>query len=77
MDQEQLFLPPEMCIRDRKEGNVGFFTAWRLLAMAYDDGVASNSVLWTPDSSASLYRYLELCKPGATFSNAGISCTGI
>lgn len=48
-----------------KEGNVGFFTAWRLVAMAYDDGVASNSVLWMPDSNAKLYRYLELCKQGA------------
>lgn len=60
-----------------KEGNVGFFTAWRLLAMAYDDGVASNSVLWTPDSSASLYRYLELCKPGAfvTSTNQNVPAT--
>ena len=46
-----------------KEGNVGFFTAWRLLAMAYDDGVASNSVLWTPDSSASPVSYTHLTLP--------------
>lgn len=60
-----------------KEGNVGFFTAWRLVAMAYDEGVASNSVLWMPDSSASLYRYLELCRPGAfvTSSNQNVPAT--
>ncbi len=48
-----------------KVGNVGFFTAWRLKAMSFDDGVMKNSVLWTPDSSASLYRYLELAQPNA------------
>lgn len=60
-----------------KEGNVGFFTAWRLVAMAYDEGVASNSVLWMPDSSACLYRYLELCRPGAfvTSSNQNVPAT--
>lgn len=60
-----------------KEGNVGFFTAWRLVAMAYDDGVASNSVLWMPDSNAKLYRYLELCKQGAfvTSTNENVPAT--
>ncbi len=60
-----------------KEGNVGFFPAWRLLAMGFDDGVAKNSVLWMPDSSASLYRYLELAKPGAfvTCTNENVPAT--
>ena len=50
-----------------KAGNVGFFTAWRLIAMGYDDGVAKDAVLWTPgeETGASLYRYLEMAKPGA------------
>jgi putative aldouronate transport system substrate-binding protein len=54
-----------------KEGNVGFFTCWRLLAMGMDDGVAKDCVLYTPDESASLYRYIEMAKPGAfvTVSN--------
>jgi putative aldouronate transport system substrate-binding protein len=53
-----------------KEGNVGFFTAWRLTAMGYDDGVAKTCELYTPDSSAQLYRYLEMAKNGAY-----ITCT--
>ena len=52
-----------------KEGNVGFFTCWRMTAMGLDDGVAKDSVLYLPvapeGSSASLYRYLELAKNGA------------
>lgn len=48
-----------------KEGNVGFFTAWRLLAMGFDDSVAKSCELYTPDSNAQLYRYLELAKNGA------------
>ena len=48
-----------------KEGNVGFFTCWRLTAMGLDDGVAKDCVLYTPESNASLYRYLELAKNGA------------
>ena len=47
-----------------KTGNVGFCTLWRLKAMGFDEGVASNATLWMPDSSASLYRYLELARPG-------------
>ena len=53
-----------------KEGNVGFFTAWRLIAMGLDDGVAKTCELYTPDSSAQLYRYLEMAKNGAY-----ITCT--
>lgn len=60
-----------------KEGNVGFFPAWRLIAMGFDDGVAANSVLWMPDSSASLYRYLELARPNAfvTTTNENVPAT--
>nr|WP_308628355.1 extracellular solute-binding protein [uncultured Eisenbergiella sp.] len=81
---EEELVDPEIVSQDfntvetkLKEGNVGFFTAWRLVAMAYDEGVASNSVLWMPDSSASLYRYLELCRPGAfvTSSNQNVPAT--
>lgn len=48
-----------------KAGNVGFFTAWRLTAMGYDEGVMKSCELYMPDSSAQLYRYLELAKGGA------------
>ena len=45
--------------------------------MGFDDGVAANSVLWMPDSSASLYRYLELARPNAfvTVTNENIPAT--
>lgn len=69
--QEEL-LDPEVISQDvntietkLKEGDVGFFTAWRLVSMGFDDGVARDCVLYTPDSSANLYRYLELAKKGA------------
>lgn len=61
-----------------KAGNVGFFTAWRLLAMGFDDGVAKNSVLWLPDSSTtSCYRSMEIAKPGAfvTVTNKNVEAT--
>lgn len=52
-----------------KEGNVGFFNGWRLLAMGFDDGVAANSVCIIPPSaegtSAKQDRYLELARPCA------------
>lgn len=52
-----------------KEGNVGFFTAWRLLAMGFDDGVAANSVCIQPPSAegtnALMHRTLEVARPGA------------
>lgn len=81
---EEELVDPEVLSQDLntietklKEGNVGFFTAWRLLAMGFDDGVAANSVLWMPDSSASLYRYLELARPNAyvTVTNENIPAT--
>jgi len=81
---EEELVDPEIASQDfttletkLKEGNVGFFTAWRLLAMAYDDGVASNSVLWMPDESASLYRYLELARPCGyvTVTNENVPAT--
>ncbi len=54
-----------------KAGNAGFFTAWRLTGMGFDDGVLQTSVLYTPDSTAKLARILEVAKGGAyiTVSN--------
>ena len=50
-----------------KEGNVGFFAAWRLLAMGFDDGVAKDCTLYMPAGpegrKASLLRYIEMAKP--------------
>ena len=52
-----------------KEGNVGFFTSWRLTAMGFDNGVASNSVCILPPSAegsnALMHRILEVARPGA------------
>lgn len=59
-------------------GNVGFFTAWRLIAMAWDEGVAKDAVFWMPDTEAtSCYRYLEVARPGAyiTATNENVEAT--
>lgn len=52
-----------------KEGNVGFFTLWRLIAMGMDDGVASNSVCIMPPSAEGtnslMHRTLEIASPAA------------
>ncbi len=62
-----------------KEGNVGFFAAWRLLAMGFDDGVAKDCVLYMPEGpegrKASLLRYMEMAKAGAflTVSNEHVA----
>lgn len=49
------------------EGNVGYFSAWRLIAMGWDDGVAKNCECILPPSaegtSAYMDRYVELAKP--------------
>lgn len=49
------------------EGNVGFFSAWRLKAMGWDDGVCANSECILPPSvdgnGAYMDRYLELARP--------------
>lgn len=60
-----------------KGGNAGFFTAWRLLAMGFDDGVAKDCVFWMPDSSASCYRYLEVARPAGyvTATNQNVEAT--
>lgn len=60
-----------------KEGNAGFFTAWRMKAMGFDDGVAKDCVFWMPDDSASCYRYLEVARPGAfiTATNQNVEAT--
>ncbi|MBQ6786873.1 MAG: extracellular solute-binding protein [Lachnospiraceae bacterium] len=64
-----------------KEGNVGLFHAWRLLAMGFDDGVAANSVCILPPSAegtnALMHRMLEVARPGAfvTCTNENIPAT--
>lgn len=60
-----------------KAGNIGFFAAWRLKAMGFDDGVAKDCVFWLPDSSASCYRYLEVARPAAfvTATNQNVEAT--
>lgn len=64
-----------------KEGNVGFFTLWRLIAMGMDDGVASNSVCIMPPSAEGtnslMHRTMEIAKPAAfvTCTNQNIPAT--
>jgi putative aldouronate transport system substrate-binding protein len=73
---EEELLDPEVISQDIntietkfKEGNVGFFTCWRLTAMGLDDGVMKDCVLYTPvapeGSQASLYRLIEMANDGA------------
>ena len=60
------------------EGNVGFFTAWRLLAMGWDEGVAKDAVFWTPNTeTTTCLRYLEVARPGAfiTSTNENVEAT--
>lgn len=51
------------------EGNVGFFSAWRLQAMGWDEGVMKDCTLYMPTApegtTPSLARYLEVAKKGA------------
>lgn len=73
---------PEMISQDQntvetkfKEGNVGFFTAWRLKAMGFDDGVAATCSVYVPgDEGVMDYRSIEMAKPGAflTCTNAHV-----
>ncbi|MEG7531889.1 MAG: extracellular solute-binding protein, partial [Hungatella sp.] len=52
-----------------KEGNVGFFTAWRLKQMGWEESVEKDCTLFMPTApegtKASLARSLELAKNGA------------
>ncbi len=79
---EEDLLDPEIVSQDIntietkiKDGNVGFFNAWRLTAMGWDDTVAQTCSLYTPvapeGSQASLYRLMEMASNGAyvTVSN--------
>ena len=53
------------------EGNVGFFTAWRLKAMGFDDGVAATCSLYVPQDEGALdYRMVEMAKPGAYITSS-------
>ena len=67
-------LDPEVLSQDANtletklsEGNVGFFTAWRIKAMGWDDGVLKNSECIIPPSlngqGAYMDRYLEVARP--------------
>lgn len=51
------------------EGNVGFFNAWRLIAMGFENSMEKDAVLYMPaaaeGSKASFNRQLELAKDAA------------
>ena len=61
------------------EGNVGFFTAWRLTAMGWDNGAQKDCTLYMPTapegSTPCLARKLEVATPGAfiTTSNQHVA----
>lgn len=52
-----------------QEGNVGFFTGWRLTAMGWENGVEKDCTLYMPTSpegtTPCFARYLEVAKDGA------------
>lgn len=82
VDPEIISQDPNAVEAKLKEGNVGFFTAWRLLAMGFDDGVANGDcVLFMPTAPegkhASLLRCIEMAKPGAfiTASNQNVAAS--
>ncbi len=64
---------PEMISQDQntvetkfKEGNAGFFTAWRLKAMGFDDGVAATCTVYVPDAATTVdYKSFEKASKGA------------
>ena len=60
-----------------KAGNVGFFSAWRLIAMGFDDGVLKDCTLWTPQEGASMHKTVELARAGAfvTSTNENVAAT--
>lgn len=61
-----------------KAGDVGFFTAWRLIAMGYEDKVLDECTFWMPDTAkTNCYRYLELARPAAyvTATNQNVEAT--
>ncbi len=70
---EEGLTDPEMISQDGptvetkfNEDKSGFFTAWRLKAMNFDDGVAATCTLYTPqDEGACMYRSVERASKGA------------
>lgn len=60
-----------------KAGNQGFFSAWRLIAMGFDDGVMKDCVLWTPEEGAKMHKTMELARAGAfvTYTNENPEAT--
>lgn len=82
---EEGLIDPEMFSQDSStveskyaEGNIGFFMAYRLLAMGWDEGVTKDSVLYIPGgpegTKAQFSRMLEIANNGAcvTVSNEHI-----
>lgn len=59
-----------------KTNSVGFFTAWRLGNMGFDEGVAKDSVLWIPEE-ATMHRILNLATSSAyvTKTNENVEAT--
>lgn len=69
---EEGLLDPEMISQDQNtaeskliSGNAGFFTAWRLKAMNFDNGVAATCQVYTPDSNTCMSRMIEMARAGA------------
>lgn len=70
---EEELTDPEMISQDGptvetkfKEDKSGFFTAWRLKAMGFDDGVTATCTLYTPgDEGTCMYRSIEKASKGA------------
>ena len=64
LDAEMLSQDDNTVVSKLTAGNVGFFNAWRLVSMGYDDGVGKDAVLYLPDW-AKLYKYTEMARKGA------------
>lgn len=59
-----------------KSNSVGFFTAWRLANMGFDNGVEKDSVLWSPEG-ACMHRILNVAAGSAyvTETNKNVEAT--
>lgn len=69
IDKEVLSQDANVVESKLTDGNVGFFTAWRLTAMGWDEGVAKDCVLYMPTApegtKVQLARRLEMATNGA------------
>jgi len=43
-------------------GNLGFYPAWRITVMGFNEELVEDSVLWTPEEGTKMYKTMELAR---------------